>query len=109
MIFFRVACFVLVACSALAAIDRVAAQEIGKVYPLWPAGAPGSESRKDEPETSGDWWVANIHHPTLTAFLPEPDKRNGDVADHLPRRWPFKVGCHSGRYRFGEVSDGAWL
>ncbi len=48
-----------------------------QVYPLWPNGAPGSESRKDEPETSGDWWVANIHHPTLTAFIPEPDKRNG--------------------------------
>ena len=37
---------------------------------LWPKGAPGSEHRKDEPEQAKDWWVKNIHNPSLTAYLP---------------------------------------
>ncbi len=42
------------------------------VIPLWENGAPGFEDRKDEPEEARDWWVRNIHHPSLTVFLP-PD------------------------------------
>ncbi|HTV18896.1 MAG TPA: alpha/beta hydrolase [Polyangiaceae bacterium] len=47
------------------------------VIPLWPRGAPGAERRKDEPEVARDWWVKNVHNPSLTAFLPPPAKATG--------------------------------
>ena len=53
--------------------------------PLWPNGAPGSEARKDEPEQIS--WrqepdivfpvVFNIHHPSITPFLPPKEKATG--------------------------------
>ena len=45
-----------------------------KIY-LWENGAPGFENRKDEPEQAQDWWVRNIHNPSITAYFPE--KPNG--------------------------------
>jgi len=42
---------------------------------LWPNGAPGSETRYKEPEQAKDWWVKNIHDPSITVFKPE--KPNG--------------------------------
>jgi acetyl esterase/lipase len=39
--------------------------------PLWPNGAPGFEDRRDEKPTAQDWWVANVHNPTLTVYKPE--------------------------------------
>ena len=48
-----------------------------QVIPLWKNGAPGSESRRDEPEKHQDWWYKNIHNPSLTIFLPPPGKANG--------------------------------
>ncbi len=44
---------------------------------LWPKGAPGFESRRDEPEVAKDYWVRNIHNPSVTAFLPPEDKATG--------------------------------
>ena len=43
------------------------------IVPLWPDGAPGSEARKGEPETVKGGSVSNIHHPTLTVYLPARD------------------------------------
>ncbi len=40
------------------------------VVVLWPNGAPGSEARKDEPETIKAETVLNVHHPSLVVFLP---------------------------------------
>ncbi|MDR7369350.1 alpha/beta hydrolase [Flavobacterium aquidurense] len=45
-----------------------------KIY-LWENGAPGFENRKNEPEQAQDWWVRNIHNPSITAYFPE--KPNG--------------------------------
>jgi acetyl esterase/lipase len=42
-----------------------------EVIHLWANGVPGFESRKDEPEQAKDWWVKNIHNPSLTVFKPE--------------------------------------
>jgi acetyl esterase/lipase len=53
------------------------AQTEPAVIPLWPNGAPGFESRKNEPEQAKDYWVKNIHNPSLTVFLPPKDKANG--------------------------------
>ena len=47
--------------------------------PLWPAGAPGSEARRREPEIARDYWVRNIHDPSLIAF-PAPAGRNRGAA-----------------------------
>ena len=37
---------------------------------LWPAGAPGSAARRNEAEIAQDYWVRNIHRPSLTIFRP---------------------------------------
>jgi acetyl esterase/lipase len=48
-----------------------------QVIPLWEKGAPGFEARRHEPEQHKDWWYKNIHHPSITVFLPPPGKANG--------------------------------
>jgi acetyl esterase/lipase len=53
------------------------AQDKPTVIPLWPKGAPGFENRRDEPELAKDYWVRNIHNPSLTVFLPPKGKANG--------------------------------
>lgn len=45
--------------------------------PLWPGGAPGFEARKDEPTQAKDYWVKNIHNPSVTVFLPPKEKATG--------------------------------
>jgi acetyl esterase/lipase len=47
------------------------------VVPLWPKGAPGFESRRDEKEQAKDYWVKNIHNPSVSVFLPPKDKATG--------------------------------
>jgi acetyl esterase/lipase len=47
------------------------------VIPLWVKGAPGFENRRNEPEQAKDYWVKNIHNPSLTVYLPPADKANG--------------------------------
>jgi acetyl esterase/lipase len=55
----------------------VLAQDSSLVIPLWKNGAPGFENRKSEKEQAKDWWVKNIHHPSLTVFLPFKEIANG--------------------------------
>jgi acetyl esterase/lipase len=47
------------------------------VIPLWPYGAPGSEKRRGEPEIAREYWVRNVHDPSLTAFFPPPGRASG--------------------------------
>jgi acetyl esterase/lipase len=54
-----------------------AAAQAQQVIPLWEKGAPGFESRRNEPEQHEDWWYKNIHNPSLTVFLPPAGKANG--------------------------------
>jgi acetyl esterase/lipase len=49
----------------------------GAVVRLWPNGAPGFESRRDEPEEAREWWVRNVHSPSLTVYLPPRSKATG--------------------------------
>jgi acetyl esterase/lipase len=44
---------------------------------LWSNGAPGFEDRRNEPEQAKDYWVRNIHNPSITVFLPPKEKANG--------------------------------
>ncbi|MHB1561063.1 MAG: alpha/beta hydrolase [Isosphaeraceae bacterium] len=48
-----------------------------QVIPLWPNGAPGFEARRGEPEQAKDYWVKNVHNPSITAFLPPKEKATG--------------------------------
>jgi acetyl esterase/lipase len=54
------------------------------VVPLWPNGAPGSEARRSEPEVAKDYWVRNVHNPSLTVFPADPRHRNGAAIIVLP-------------------------
>jgi len=49
------------------------AQEV----PLWPSGAPGFESRRTEPIIAKDYYIRNIHNPSITVYLPPKEKANG--------------------------------
>lgn len=46
---------------------------------IWPNGAPGSAARAGEPEIARDYWVRNIHDPTVLAF-PAPARHNSGAA-----------------------------
>jgi len=73
------------------------------VIALWTNGAPGFESRRDEPEKAQDYWVRNIHNPSITAFLPPREKANGAAVLICPggghRELVFKAeGVEPARY-----------
>mgnify|MGYP002633664679 CR=1 FL=1 len=44
---------------------------------LWPNGAPGSEGRPNAERVVGNGQIAGIHQPSLTVYLPAPDKATG--------------------------------
>jgi acetyl esterase/lipase len=52
-------------------------QDAPPVVHLWANGVPGFEKLKDEPEQAKDWWVKNIHNPSLTVYLPPKELANG--------------------------------
>jgi acetyl esterase/lipase len=54
------------------------------VVHLWENGAPGFESRRDEPEVARDYWVRNIQNPSITVFLPPPEKATGAAVLVIP-------------------------
>lgn len=60
------------------------AQDSNNVIHLWKNGAPGFENRKDEKELAKDWWVKNIHNPSLTVYAPSKDKANGTAVIICP-------------------------
>ncbi len=45
--------------------------------PLWAKGAPGFEDRRTEATVAKDYYVRNIHNPTITAYLPPKDRATG--------------------------------
>lgn len=68
----------LLVCFAAGLVSVIAeAADEPQVVPLWSSGAPGFESRRDEPEQAQDYWVKNIHNPSLTVFLPPKEKATG--------------------------------
>jgi acetyl esterase/lipase len=52
------------------------------VAAIWPNGAPGSEARRMEPEVAKDYWVANVHNPSLTIY--RPTRQNGAALIVIP-------------------------
>lgn len=55
-----------------------------QVISLWSNGAPGFEDRRNEPEQAKDYWVRNIHNPSLTVFPAPKDKANGAAVLIVP-------------------------
>lgn len=55
-----------------------------QVIHLWANGAPGFESRKDEPEKVKGSSVSNVHNPSITVFPAPKDKANGAAVIIVP-------------------------
>jgi acetyl esterase/lipase len=55
---------------------------IGHAVSLWPNGPRGSEKRRGEAELAKDYWVRNIHNPSLTVF--QPARQNGVAIIVIP-------------------------
>jgi acetyl esterase/lipase len=54
------------------------------VIHLWEKGAPGFESRRDEPEVVKGGSVSNVHNPSITVFPAPRDKANGAAVIIVP-------------------------
>src|SRR5438067_12790793 len=67
--------FCLLACSLLCLTPAVA--QATTEVPLWANGAPGFESRRSEATIAKDYWIRNVHNPSLTVFLPAKEKATG--------------------------------
>ncbi|WP_375448569.1 alpha/beta hydrolase [uncultured Fibrella sp.] len=66
-------CFLL----GTAASQIASAQSAPVQISLWPNGAPGFESRRNEPEQAKDYWVRSINNPSITVYLPPKEKATG--------------------------------
>ena len=55
----------------------VSGQQTPVEIPLWPNGAPGFENRRNEPTLAKDWWIKNIHNPSVTVYPAPEDKATG--------------------------------
>lgn len=60
----------MLSCFAIAAHSQ-------QVIPLWKNGAPGFESRRTEAEVARDYYIRNVHNPSITVYAPPADKANG--------------------------------
>jgi dienelactone hydrolase len=65
------------------AVTFLAAAEPAAI-PLWEQGAPGFEARRNEPEQARDYWVRNIHNPSITVFPAPKEKANGAAVLIVP-------------------------
>jgi acetyl esterase/lipase len=74
---------VAIALSLLVSLPAAAQDSIG-VFPLWPKGAPGFEGRRNIPEQAKDYWVKNIHNPSIQVYLPPKDKATGTAVVICP-------------------------
>jgi len=88
------------------------AQDTARQIPLWPNGAPGFESKRNEPEQAKDYWVKNIHNPSITIYLPPKEKATGTICG--PESWARAIWMILPpiRRRTARMSDGeahCWL
>lgn len=51
---------------------------------LWPDGAPHSQGRREKREVAQDYWVKNIHDPSLTIFPADPRHSSGAAIIIVP-------------------------
>ncbi len=74
--------------AALLASTALLAAQTPTEIPLWPSGAPGSEGKTAREavttSASGELSVSSIHNPTITPYVPSPDKANGTAILVIP-------------------------
>lgn len=89
------------------------AQEAHEVVPLWPNGAPGFEARRDEPELAQDYWIRNIHNPSVTVYLPPAEKATGAAVVVVPggghRELVFEAEGHDPALFLNELGVAAFV
>jgi len=68
----------------LLAAPGLAVADPPEEIPLWAGGAPGFESRRDEPVEAQLWWVKNVHNPSITAYLPSAESATGTAVVICP-------------------------
>lgn len=59
------------------AVTPLLAEDQPRQIPLWTNGAPGFESRRNEPEIAKDYYIRNINNPSITVYLPPKEKATG--------------------------------
>jgi hypothetical protein len=59
-------------------------KKLPEAIPLWPKGAPGSESRAAEAEKLEGANICNVHNPTITPYVPEAAKSTGTAVVICP-------------------------
>ena len=60
------------------------AQTNKPVIYLWSNGAPGFETKKNDPEEAKDYWVKSINNPSLTVYAAPKDKATGGAVIICP-------------------------
>jgi acetyl esterase/lipase len=75
-----VACLLLLAMPAFA----TAAPPAPRTFALWPDWALAGDSHRADPEVAQDYWVRNVHNPSITVFQPDPRHRNGAAVVVFP-------------------------
>ena len=73
---------ILVLCAPIRPAQAQYVPTVGEAQSLWPSGAPGSEGRRAEAEVAKDYWVRNVHNPSLTIF--RPARQNGAAVIVIP-------------------------
>jgi acetyl esterase/lipase len=77
---------------------------------LWPNGAPGSEG-KESKETvriseEGDHVVSNVHHPSITPYLPSKENSTGSAVIVVPGGGHIELWMDHEGYRVAQwLSD----
>ncbi len=79
-----------------------AARAAAPVIPLWPAGAPGSVERMNEPEKIVGSNVSNIHQPTLTVYLPAKEQATGCAVIVAPGGGHARLAIEHEGYNVGQ-------
>ena len=59
-------------------------KDLPTAIPLWSKGAPGSEARANEAEQFVGDNCGNVHNPSLTPYVPAPEKSTGTVVIICP-------------------------
>jgi len=73
-----------ISCALLFCATTILSKAEPQVISLWEKGTPGFEERRNEPEQAKDYWVKNIHNPSITVFPAPKERANGAAVLIVP-------------------------